>query len=332
MRTTIALATLVATTWVLGADPCPASITFLGCAGSSTNGRVCVRWTDAGVADSSVATFGMTPAALYSDTTLQSAVSHTLSQDQGYLQASASLHLAAAGAADSTAPVATCGAPGTVGLWVYDYGVNSPPARGTQSRLDLALRYQADVPTIYWEVRDASEDGVPNPPPGPPGDAYMTGLPVVPFQPVTVGSAPNTGELDLGAVLETVRADGQPSDWYLDWRFEVYLSDVPIAGLVASVPEVPTTLLSLAAPRPNPARSGSTLEFMLPHVARARLDILDIAGRRLRTVAEGVFAPGAHAARWDARDAAGAPDPAGVYFVRLTTGHEMRTRKLVLLP
>ena len=49
------------------------------------------------------------------------------------------------------------------------------------------------------------------------------------------------------------------------------------------------------------------------------LELFDIAGRRVRTLARGVLAPGPHTTVWDGRDGAGHAVGAGVYFVRLVT-------------
>jgi hypothetical protein len=52
----------------------------------------------------------------------------------------------------------------------------------------------------------------------------------------------------------------------------------------------------------------------------------------VRTLANaGAFAPGEHALVWDHRDDAGAPLPAGVYFVRVRAGAESAVRRVVML-
>jgi hypothetical protein len=75
--------------------------------------------------------------------------------------------------------------------------------------------------------------------------------------------------------------------------------------------------LTLAAPRPNPARTSARLEFSLPRAGVARLIVTDVSGRRVRELAARHFEAGAHAATWDLRDAAGVRVAAGLYFVRL---------------
>jgi hypothetical protein len=57
-----------------------------------------------------------------------------------------------------------------------------------------------------------------------------------------------------------------------------------------------------------------------------RLDVYDVRGRRVQTVADGYYESGAHRLVWDA-----AGMPSGVYFARLHTAEgELVTRMLLL--
>lgn len=75
--------------------------------------------------------------------------------------------------------------------------------------------------------------------------------------------------------------------------------------------------LRLAAPSPNPSRGATTLAFELPRSGEVALDVYDLAGRHVRSLASGAHAAGAHRATWDGRDASGAASRPGVYLVRL---------------
>jgi hypothetical protein len=73
----------------------------------------------------------------------------------------------------------------------------------------------------------------------------------------------------------------------------------------------------LAAPdlaRPNPFTKSTAVSFTLVRPGAARLDVYDVAGRRLRTLFSRDLMPGAHTLLWDGRDAAGQPASPGVYF------------------
>jgi hypothetical protein len=97
------------------------------------------------------------------------------------------------------------------------------------------------------------------------------------------------------------------------------------------VPEAGASGLSLSAPAPCPAMHETTLAFTLPAdagAAPARLVIYSVDGRRVRTLASGVSAPGAHFARWDVRDERGARVGPGIYFARLERGRCGITRRV----
>jgi carboxypeptidase T len=88
--------------------------------------------------------------------------------------------------------------------------------------------------------------------------------------------------------------------------------------------------LALDAPVPNPARNVARFEFEIPRESDVRVDVVDLQGRRVQTIGEWRLRPGRYARTWDARDQAGRPMAAGMYFVRLEAGGSMRTRRLVV--
>ena len=85
--------------------------------------------------------------------------------------------------------------------------------------------------------------------------------------------------------------------------------------------------LALAPPSPNPGDGRALLvEFVLPAATPARLELLDLTGRRVRARDVGVLGPGRH--RLDL--AGDRPLRAGLYFVRLTqAGRVALTRAAV---
>ncbi len=100
--------------------------------------------------------------------------------------------------------------------------------------------------------------------------------------------------------------------------------------LAAGDPPARGTSLGLAVASANPARRGARFDFTLPRAGAARLDILDMAGRRISRVAGAAFAAGTHRADWSGRDTHGEPVPAGVYFAVLEAGGERRAVKVVI--
>ena len=91
------------------------------------------------------------------------------------------------------------------------------------------------------------------------------------------------------------------------------------------------SVLELAAPAPNPARGGTMLRFSLASAAAIRLEVLDLAGRRVWAHA-GEYDAGGHAVRWDGVGSRSERPGAGLYFVRLVTPAGTRLQRLVLMP
>jgi hypothetical protein len=86
------------------------------------------------------------------------------------------------------------------------------------------------------------------------------------------------------------------------------------------------------APVPNPLVGSSTLRFDLARAADVKLEIFDVAGRRVDLVAQGAFDPGRYSFRWDGRGADGAALGAGLYFVRFSgTGLKAQTARLAVI-
>lgn len=89
--------------------------------------------------------------------------------------------------------------------------------------------------------------------------------------------------------------------------------------------------LSFSAPRPNPARGSATFDFGLPEGRPVSLEVFDLSGRRVRTLALGPQEPGRHSVTWDLRDGDGRTVGAGLYLVRAELGGERFTRRLTVV-
>ena len=92
----------------------------------------------------------------------------------------------------------------------------------------------------------------------------------------------------------------------------------------------PITALALQPARPSPMRGTGQIGFALPREARVRLSILDLQGREVVVLADGVLPAGRHTATWDGRTERGAA-PAGLYFVRLSAEGRVLSQRLVRL-
>ena len=85
----------------------------------------------------------------------------------------------------------------------------------------------------------------------------------------------------------------------------------------------------LWAKAPKPFHDEAHVAFTLPRGGPASLTVLDVQGRRVRSLSAGALPAGRQSARWDGRDEAGRRVASGLYFVRLEVGGVKLVRRLV---
>ncbi len=94
---------------------------------------------------------------------------------------------------------------------------------------------------------------------------------------------------------------------------------------------------SLSQNYPNPFNSLTIIRYGIPYdqVAKVKLTIYDILGRKVRMLFEGEKRGGFHQVKWDGRNSRGEKVASGIYFYRLEAKWQgmktVRTRKMVLL-
>jgi flagellar hook capping protein FlgD len=101
----------------------------------------------------------------------------------------------------------------------------------------------------------------------------------------------------------------------------------PTFDVAADVAPAP----ALLGARPNPTSGVTEVAFSLPADARATLRVYDVAGRLVRTLAEGSMTAGVHRARWDGLDARGRLARSGIYFAKLEVGRAIQSERILLL-
>ncbi len=101
-----------------------------------------------------------------------------------------------------------------------------------------------------------------------------------------------------------------------------------LSGVAQAAGEAGSLRLSAG---PNPARGSVAIRYHTPATPTARLEILDVSGRVVRTLPGERWREGWHEAQWDGRDDAGRPLGGGLYWVRLVLPEESRTVRVVQL-
>ena len=86
---------------------------------------------------------------------------------------------------------------------------------------------------------------------------------------------------------------------------------------------------------PNPCRSRTSIGYSVPgrgdEQVPIRIEIFDVQGRQIATLANASVAPGQYTTEWTGQSAAGQTVPAGVYYCRLRAGRTTAIKSLVVL-
>jgi hypothetical protein len=148
-----------------------------------------------------------------------------------------------------------------------------------------------------------------------------------------IGSTSGVPSGSLASLPWTGLQNGTDYEWYVTvddgtsitrssfWRFTT-------AGATGVGDELAG--LSLAPIMPNPMRGHGTIGFTLPRESHVRVTVIDLQGRLVAVLADGVRAAGRHSIAWDGSGRAG-PLATGVYFVRLDTPGRSFVRRAVLM-
>ena len=82
---------------------------------------------------------------------------------------------------------------------------------------------------------------------------------------------------------------------------------------------------------PNPFNPNTQIRFQLPAASHLKLTIFDITGRKVRQLADSVYAAGSHTLQWDSMDEAGRAAKSGVYVYILQNETQKLARKMLLV-
>ena len=74
-----------------------------------------------------------------------------------------------------------------------------------------------------------------------------------------------------------------------------------------------------------------TIEYNVQSAGIVTIDIYDITGRMVQTVTNGYVLSGEHTVQWNANDTKGTEMPNGTYFIRMQTGDNAQTTKVILM-
>ncbi len=106
---------------------------------------------------------------------------------------------------------------------------------------------------------------------------------------------------------------------------------MPSTAVAKAEPPVVSSQIALEQNFPNPFNPTTDISFSLPTPAQVTLQVYNILGERVRTLADSQFGAGSHTVAWDSNDEAGNRVASGIYFYRLRAGETVKTKKMILL-
>ena len=113
-----------------------------------------------------------------------------------------------------------------------------------------------------------------------------------------------------------------------EWKS--FVQGKPITDITYCGRKSPKTF-QLFQNHPNPFNSTTTIQYDLPKNSHVELEIIDLLGRRVRTLISEERTAGHHQVTWNGLDDQGHPVASGVYLYTLKAEGYTETRKLLLI-
>lgn len=152
---------------------------------------------------------------------------------------------------------------------------------------------------------------------------------------------PGTGELiaqyagpDELPIIDGIAIDSLPDHdrMYVTGKDSRYIWQYVVPALETGVDDgPPAPVLELHANYPNPFNPRTTITYRLARDLPVQLAVYDLNGRRVRTLVNETREAGLHSVDWNGADDCGRAVATGTYLYRLTTGQEVRSRRMVLV-
>lgn len=139
---------------------------------------------------------------------------------------------------------------------------------------------------------------------------------------------------ELGAVYVAGSSAGpNGAEWPIDEAWSVYTTIKYVQPGLSSPHEPGTAPLafSLDSCSPNPLKDAATVRFALPSATDLSIRIVDLGGRQVKTLVNGLREPGRGSVTWDGSDEQGHRVASGVYLCLMEADGFRQTRKLVVI-
>ncbi|MBS3768156.1 MAG: T9SS type A sorting domain-containing protein [Candidatus Cloacimonetes bacterium] len=112
----------------------------------------------------------------------------------------------------------------------------------------------------------------------------------------------------------------------------VYVDNVYFSSISTSVDEeVEFSNYTLENNYPNPFKPQTTISFSLVQPSKVSIEIYNLKGQLVKTLADGEFGAARHSFVWNGTDNSGKRVSDGVYFYKMQTPKFSSTKKMILL-
>jgi hypothetical protein len=224
-----------------------------------------------------------------------------------------------------TQDASTSCASGTCGVWIDNVVVRLVPTTGTFAPQVTGTSLTSDVnPQLAGSPVQFTATVSPNTATG--SVEFFDGATSLGTAPVSAGTAVlSTSSLTTGNHSMTAQYSGDVCD--AGSLSSAYSQDI---GGPSGVGDGPVLAFALTGVSPNPVRNVTHIGYALPFEAPVELRILDLQGRAVALLAQGITPAGRHDVLWNGRTSGGDATSAGMYFVQLRTNGRTFTRRLVI--
>jgi hypothetical protein len=150
---------------------------------------------------------------------------------------------------------------------------------------------------------------------------YVNNAPKSQFHPTNI----SMGNYKDFIVWEDARSSGKTE---IDGLYIQYVDYYPVGNndLV-----VPTPVAVLYDNYPNPFNPETTISFSIAYSGKAKLEVFNIRGQKVRTLLDGDVDAGMHKIVWNGTNDNNKTVGSGVYFYKLSCGHLSKTKKMILI-
>lgn len=150
-----------------------------------------------------------------------------------------------------------------------------------------------------------------------------------------------TGQLCIDSVNSADSGGDMDWDWLIEDRFQPTFSG-PYCWTITNLTPSDVKLInedsdvlpddfSLEQNYPNPFNPSTSFDFALPKLSQVNIEIFNVLGQKIKTLADAEYPAGKYKVNWDGTDEEGSSVASGIYFYRMNAEGFQDTKKLMLL-